>query len=358
MSVEPSVEIRSECDTAEMGTPAECGKAQVKSIAPECGTAQVKSVEPSVERRRKGGTAGMETPAECGRYQVKSVGPVKKKDKRMKCGTAQPIWRYLQGVEKCEGSGAAVPYFERTSKTQLQGVEQGVAKKEKAAECDQTELSQSCEEVEAELCQTLATTEMCYTIVKGIIEDSITECGTAQPTLSQCVDKVGLSGRGAPRTTTESKKRRLEPGIDNLEICHTQSNPKHSKVARVEIGVEKAVACRRRKQEIETDNDAKLGNDYLKAKIKTNFKHKRNKNVAKNFKRGKAKIEQKTKITDFFEAKMPFFPNRVQIGASGRGDAAIGASQGVGEIVHRIKNVPVKPTAIYHMESEGGGGPY
>ena len=55
---------------------------------------------------------------------------------------------------------------------------------------------------------------------------------------------------------------------------------------------------------------------------------------------------------------MPFFPNRVQIGASGRGDAAIGASQGVGEIVHRIKNVPVKPTAIYHMESEGGGGPY
>ena len=73
---------------------------------------------------------------------------------------------------------------------------------------------------------------MCYTIVKGIIEESISKCGPAQPIPSTSEGQVRLCGSGTPETTTETKKRKRREG--NIEKCHTQTNQKRSRITRVE----------------------------------------------------------------------------------------------------------------------------
>ena len=204
---------------------------------------------------------------------------------------------------------------------------------------------------------------MCYTIVKGIIEESISKCGPAQPIPSTSEGQVRLCGSGTPETTTETKKRKRREG--NIEKCHTQTNQKRSRVEKVVDNSRKVEDWWSRK----TENDAKVGNEILK--FKSN-KQKRSKNVLTNSKAGKTKNEQKMKITDFFEVKMPIDQSKATpgnlfelsggvnkdkpiIGGSGRGGAVVGADQGVGEIIMRIKNAPVEDKTSYHMKSEGGG---
>ena len=101
---------------------------------------------------------------------------------------------------------------------------------------------------------------MCYTIVKGIIEESISKCGPAQPILSTREDQVRLCGRGTPETTIETKKRKRGEG--NIEKCHTQTNKKRSRVEKVVDNSRKVEDWWSRK----TENDAKVGNEILKFK--------------------------------------------------------------------------------------------
>ena len=146
-----------------------------------------------------------------------------------------------------------------------------------------------------------------------------------------------------------------------------QTNQKRSRVEKVVDNSRKVEDWWSRK----TENNAKVGNEILK--FKSN-KQKRSKNVLTNYKAGKTKNEQKMKITDFFEVKMPIDQIKATpgnlfelsggvnkdkpiIGGSGRGGAVVGADQGVGEIIMRIKNAPVEDKTSYHMKSEGGGGP-